>query len=260
MRALDAHAHLDDPKLAPDLDAVVARAQAAGLERILSCGQDVASSEATIAIARRHALVRVAVGVHPHRAELWSDEVAARLRELAQYERVVAIGEIGVDLSGRSAPRAAQVIALEAQLRLARDLDLPAVVHVRDAGDLAREIVDRVRGVRGMIHCYSEGPNEVPGWLDRGFEVSFAGTVTYPKSAALRAAAAAAPLERLLVETDAPYLAPQGHRGTRNEPAFVVETLAAVAEGHRCPPGEARERIWENAARLFGPRWTGGTT
>jgi TatD DNase family protein len=258
LRALDAHAHLDDPKLTPDLDAVVERARAAGLERILSCGQDLGSSEATIAIAKRHPLVRVAVGVHPHRAASWSDETAARLRALARDDRVVAIGEIGVDLSGRSAPRDAQVIALEAQLRLARELALPAVVHVRDAGDLAREIVDRVGGVRGMIHCYSEGLDEVRGWIDRGFAISFAGTVTYPRSDALRRAAALVPATALLVETDAPYLPPQGRRGQRNEPAYVVETLAVVAEARGLTAAECGQAVAENAARLFGPRW--GTT
>ena len=255
---LDAHAHLDDPKLAADLDAVVERAAAAGLERILSCGQDLASSEATIAIARRHAIVRVAVGVHPHRAASWSEDVAARLRALAEDQHVVAIGEIGVDLSGRSAPRDDQVVALEAQLRLARELDLPAVVHVRDAGDLARKIVDRVGGVRGMIHCYSEGPGDVQGWLDRGFVISFAGTVTYPRSDALRRAAALVPATALLVETDAPYLAPQGHRGQRNEPAYVVDTLAAVAQARGVTAAELVLAVAENAARLFGGRW--GTT
>ena len=253
---IDAHAHLDDPKLAADVDAVVARAAAAGIDRILSCGQDVASSEETLAIARRHRAVRVAVGVHPHRAASWSDQVADGLRRLAQDERVVAIGEIGIDLSGRSAPRDAQELAFAAQLALARELDLPVVVHVRDAGPLAREIVDRVPGVRGMVHCYSEGPDEVGDWLRRGFLISFAGPVTYPKSDALRRAAALVRPESLLVETDAPYLAPQGRRGQRNEPAFVLETLASVAGARSDTPERLGVAIAANAARLFGARWT----
>lgn len=265
---IDAHAHLTDPRFADDVDGVIHRASAAGIERVLTCGEDVASSERAIELAKRHPTVRVGVGVHPHRAATWSDAVAARLRALASDPRVVAIGEIGVDLSGRSAPRDAQERAFAAQLALASDLGLPVVVHVRDAGDLARRIVDDVpwggsasgaSAVRGMVHCYSEGPGEVAEWLGRGFALSFAGTVTYPKNTPLRAAAAATPADAILAETDAPYLAPQRRRGERNEPAFVLETLAALAEAQGVPPGDLAERIWANAGRLFGARWLGGT-
>lgn len=252
---IDAHAHLTDPRFGPDVDAVVERARAAGIVRILSCGEDIVTSERTLELASRHASVRVAVGVHPHRSAAWSDDVAAQLRVLAARPNVVAIGEIGVDLSGRSAPREAQERAFAAQLALAREFDLPVVVHIRDAGALAREIVDRLPGVRGMVHCYSEGPEEVPEWLRRGFVLSFAGTVTYPKNGLLRAAAAATPLDAILAETDAPYLAPQRRRGQRNEPAFVLETLSALAEAHGIEPGVLGERVSANAGRLFGARW-----
>lgn len=252
---IDAHAHLDDPKLAPDLDGVIDRAREAGIERILSCGQDLSSSRETLDIARRWPIVRVAVGVHPHRAETWSDEVARGLRELARDERVVAIGEIGIDLSGRSAPRDAQERAMRAQLVLARELALPAVVHVRDAGDAARAIVDEVPGVTGMIHCYSEGPDEVEAWLGRGFVISFAGPVTYPKNEALRGAAARVPRTSLLAETDAPYLAPQARRGTRNEPSYVLETMATLAAAQGVAPAALGEAITANARRIFGGRW-----
>jgi TatD DNase family protein len=252
---IDAHAHLDDPRFANDLDTVIARAAAAGLTRILSCAEDVASAERNLTLARRFAMVRVAVGVHPHRAASWSDDVAARLRDLARNERVVAIGEIGVDLSGRSAPRDTQVRALEGQLRLARELDLPVVVHVRDAGALAREVVDRAGPARGMIHCYSEGPAEVAEWTRRGFVVSFAGTVTYPTNRAIRQAAAVTPTDAILAETDAPYLAPQGHRGRRNEPAFVAATFAALAEARAEPLERLAEAIEGTARGLFGGRW-----
>jgi len=252
---IDAHAHLDDPRLSSDLDAVIARATAAGIERILSCSQDLSSSERNIELARRDAAVRVAIGVHPHRSSVWNDDVADGLRRLAKDERVVAIGEIGIDLSGRSAPRDAQERAFEAQLMLARELDLPVVVHVRDGGELAREIIDRVPNTFGMIHCYSEGPEEVMGWLGRDFWVSFAGTITYPKSQALREAAVIPPASAIFVETDAPYLAPQGRRGQRNEPAFVLETLVALAALRSDQPGDLGRVIAANAARCFGARW-----
>src|SRR5437762_10247417 len=134
MLAIDAHAHLHDPRLAGELDAVISHATEAGVERILSCGEDLPSSGQSLAIAERYASVRVAIGVHPHRAAAWSDDVAQALRELTTDRRVVAIGEIGMDLSGRSASREDQERTFEAQLRLARELALPVVVHVRDAG------------------------------------------------------------------------------------------------------------------------------
>jgi len=252
---IDAHAHLDDRRFADDLDAVLARAAAAGITRVLSCADDLASSERHVLIARRHKSVRIAVGVHPHRADSWSDTVSGMVERLARDEHVVAIGEIGIDLSGRSAPREVQETAFLAQLALARSLDLPVVVHVREAGPLARALVDRAGGARGMIHCFSEGPDEVDEWMRRGFMVSFAGPVTYPKNDALRLAAARASADRILVETDAPYLTPQARRGERNEPAFVLETLGAVAALRGAEPAELRRQVAENARKLFGNRF-----
>ncbi|HEV8655400.1 MAG TPA: TatD family hydrolase [Candidatus Limnocylindria bacterium] len=252
---IDAHAHLDDRRFADDLDAVMARASAAGVERVLSCAGDLASSERTVLIARRYPSVRVAVGVHPHHAGSWSDAVSGMVNRLARDQHVVAIGEIGMDLSGRSAPREAQETAFLAQLALARALDLPVVVHVRESGPVARELIDRAGGARGMVHCYSEGADEVGEWMRRGFAVSFAGTVTYPKNGSLRLAAAGVTADRILVETDAPYLAPQARRGERNEPAFVLETLAAVAAARGEEPAELGRQVGENARKLFGDRF-----
>jgi len=234
---------------------VLARASAAGITRVLSCAEDLASSERNVLIARRYPSVRVAVGVHPHRAESWSDAVSAMVDRLARDEHAVAIGEIGIDLSGRSAPREAQELAFLAQLALANRLGMPVVIHVREAGPLARALVDRAGGARGMVHCFSEGPDEVDEWMRRGFAVSFAGTVTYPKNEALRQAVARAASDRILVETDAPYLAPQGRRGERNEPAFVLETLAAVAAARREDAADLGRRVAENAQKLFGNRF-----
>lgn len=234
---------------------MLARASAAGITRVLSCAEDLASSERNVLIARRYPSVRVAVGVHPHRAESWSDAVSAMVDRLARDEHAVAIGEIGIDLSGRSAPREAQELAFLAQLALANRLGMPVVIHVREAGPLARALVDRAGGARGMVHCFSEGPDEVDEWMRRGFAVSFAGTVTYPKNEALRQAVARAASDRILVETDAPYLAPQGRRGERNEPAFVLETLAAVAAARREDAADLGRRVAENAQKLFGNRF-----
>jgi TatD DNase family protein len=254
---IDAHAHLDDRRFSDDRDAVLARASTAGIERVLSCAEDLASSERTVVLARRHKAIRVAVGVHPHKAESWNADVLRMIDRLARDDRVVAIGEIGIDLSGRSAPQDAQETAFLAQLALASVLGMPVVIHVRDAGPLTRELVDRAGGARGMVHCFSEGPDEVEEWTRRGFAVSFAGPVTYPKNDGLRRAAVRAPADRILVETDAPYLAPQGRRGSRNEPAFVLETLTAVAAARGEDRVQLGRQVAENAQKLFGTRWSG---
>ncbi|MHB8631432.1 MAG: TatD family hydrolase [Candidatus Limnocylindria bacterium] len=249
---IDAHAHLTDARFAPDLEAVLGRARDAGVSRILTCGEDVGSSIAALAVAMAHPEVRVAVGVHPHRAASLDDAALADLRRLAMDERVVAIGEIGIDFSGRSAARPTQERAFLRQLDLASELGLPVVVHVRDAGAQVRALLAG-RTVRGQLHCYSEGPDELGAWRAIGLVPSFAGPVTYRASRALRQAARGA--AALLVETDAPYLAPEGHRGQRNEPAFVAITYAAIAaeRGSDVPSLVATtERV---ARELFGSRW-----
>ena len=257
---IDAHAHLDDTRFGSDIDAVIARAVAAGVTRVISCGGDLASSELNVGLAHRSANVLATVGIHPHRARDWSADAEKILAALARHPRVIAIGEIGMDLSGRSAPRDAQETAFLAQLALARRLDLPVVVHVRDAGAETRALVDRTGPTRGMIHCYSEGPAEVSTWLERGLFISFAGIATYPGNGRLREAARLVPRDRLLVKTDAPYLQPQSRRGERrNEPAYVIDTLAVIAEARGEDPGALGEQIAANAAALFGPRWPAGT-
>lgn len=252
---IDAHAHLTDDRLASDLLDVMARAAAAGIERILTCGEDLRSSEAAIGLAERYPALRVAVGVHPHRADTLTDSSLERLRDLVRHERVVGIGEIGIDLSGRSAPRAVQEDAFRRQIELASELDLPVTIHVRDAGDAVRGLLDQLPRVRGHIHCYSEGPVAVEDWMRRGLYLSFAGTVTYPRSEALRVGVALVPADRLLLETDSPYLAPQTHRGRRNEPAFIADTYATVAALRGVSVGDLARAVGDNATELFGSRW-----
>jgi len=234
---------------------VLARAGEAGVTRILTCGEDVASSEAAVAIARVHPAVRVAVGVHPHRAASFDDAALAALRRLATDDHVVAIGEIGIDLSGRSAPQAVQERAFVAQLDLAVELGLPVVVHVRDAGPVVRGLLAG-RVIKGQLHCYSEGPAELPAWRALGLVPSFAGPVTYPANGHLRAAARLP--GPLLLETDSPYLAPEGHRGQRNEPAHVAVTYRAVAAERGYDLSSLVATAGDTARTLFGPRW--GTT
>jgi len=252
---IDAHAHLTDTRFGADLSEALQRARTAGIERVLTAGDDLASSEAALALARAHPDVRVAVGVHPHRAAEWTEATADKLAELARDERVVAIGEIGMDFAGRSAPEPDQERALRAQLALAARLGLPVVLHVRDSGKRVREILDELAPVRGMVHCYSEGPDEVRLWIERGLHLSFAGTLTYPNAGRLREAAALVPADRLLAETDAPYLAPQNVRGRRNEPLYVAATYAALAAARRIDLGDLAADVAESAKGLFGDRW-----
>jgi len=252
---IDAHAHLTDRRFADDLPEVLDRARKAGITRVLTAAEDVASAEACVALARRHADLRVAVGIHPHRSATWGREALADLTELARDPTVVAIGEIGMDFSGRSAPPRAQEAAFRGQLALASLVKLPAVIHVRDAGDRVRAILRESDSVPGMIHCYSEGPEELDEWLALGVHISFAGTLTYPGSERLREAARRVPADRLLAETDAPYLAPQNARGRRNEPLYVAATHAALARERGAEIGDVVAAVARSARSLFGDRW-----
>jgi TatD DNase family protein len=235
----------------------MARARSAGLRAVLTCGDDIAASEAALRISRAHPDVRVAVGIHPHRAQTCDEASVGRLRELARDPAVVAIGEIGLDASGRSAPQAAQERAFDIQVRLAAELDLPVVVHVRESGPAVRDRLSALPSVRGQVHCYSEGVAEIADWLALGFTLSFAGTLTYERSDRLREAVRALPRDRLLFETDAPYLAPVPHRGRRNEPAFVRETIAVAARERDEDPIALGEQAWRNGLALFGRRLEG---
>src|SRR3989475_12133535 len=213
---IDAHAHLTDRRFATDVADVLERARKAGVERVLTAAEAVASSEEALALAAHHQ-VRVAVGVHPHRAATWNVDALSRLTELARDPRVVAIGEIGMDFSGRSALADVQEAAFRGQLALASLLDRPVVIHARDSGERVRAILGEGIEVRGMIHCYSEGPEELPAWLDLGLHISFAGTLTYPGTDALKDAAARVTVDRLLAETAPPDLAPRNPPGPPNQ-------------------------------------------
>lgn len=251
---IDAHAHLTDALFRDDVGEVIERAMAAGVERVLTCGEDIESSERALRLAHTYPqLLRAAVGVHPHRAGSCDTAALARLRELTQDPLVVAIGEIGVDLSGRSAPIEEQRGALAAQLTLAAECGLPVVVHMRDAADELQAALDGCPAVRGQLHCYSEGPGELDGWSRRGLVPSFAGTVTFPRNTRLREAALRT--ESLLVETDAPYLAPEPQRGQRNEPQRVRDTYALIASLRGVSVERLADDTRATARTLFGARW-----
>ena len=230
---IDSHCHLDFPDFASDLDAVVGRARAAGVERMITIGTKVAKAAGVAAIADKYDDVFFTVGTHPHEAGQEGAEDFAAMREFARHPKCVGIGEAGLDYHYDSAPRDVARRVFRGQIELARELDLPLVIHTRDADDDMAAILtqEMERGrFRALLHCFTGSRELAEAALGLGLFVSFSGVVTFRRSEGLRAIARDAPLDRILVETDAPYLAPTPHRGRRNEPAFVVDTARVVAE------------------------------
>ena len=244
---IDTHAHLD---LLEDADAAVARAREAGVTTILTVGTAADSWTAALELAERHEGVHAIVGVHPHNAGSPDAERLGELAALLEDERVVAVGETGLDHYRDYAPREAQRAAFAAQLQLAAAAGKAVVVHSRAADEDTAAALENHDGTV-VLHCFSS-PRLLPLALDRGYYVSFAGNVTYRNASALRFAATHVPADRLLAETDAPYLAPQPVRGRRNEPAYVAHTVRALAEARGEDAGELGSRVGENARAAFG--------
>jgi TatD DNase family protein len=247
---IDSHTHLDST---PGTDAeIVAAARAAGVTRILTIGTDADSSRSARAAAEAHEEVWFAVGHHPNNAAGYADELTDELRELARHPRCVAIGETGLDDFREYAPRPDQERAFAAHIALARELGKPLVIHTRAADDdtiatLARD----AQGLEVILHCFSM-PGRLEECLAHGWWISFAGNVTYPKARELAFAAERTPLDRILVETDAPYLTPQAVRKARNQPAHVVHTARFVAERQGISYEELEASLHANSARLLG--------
>jgi TatD DNase family protein len=240
---IDTHAHLD---ALDDPSGAVARARSAGVDRIVAIGSGVESTRSTLAIAGREDGVYAAAGIHPHQAG--DGESLDELRRLAADD-AVAIGEIGLDFFRDYAPRDDQRRLFEAQLELASDLGRAVVVHTRAAEEETLRMLERFTGTV-VLHCFSS-PTLLPAATERGYYVSFAGNVTYPKAEDLRDAARRVDPDRILAETDTPYLAPQPVRGKPNEPANVVHTVVALADARGEDAPELGERIAANAARAF---------
>jgi len=245
---IDTHAHLD--ACAEPADDLVARARAAGVERIVSVGTGLESCRETLAIARRHEGVFAALGIHPHQAGDPEAAAVDELRELLADPRAVAVGETGLDHYRDYAPHDRQLDLFERHLELAAELGKTVVIHTRAASEeTAAALADFTGPV--VLHCFS-APELLPVALERGYYVSFAGNVTYPKAEELREAARAVPRERLLAETDSPYLSPQPRRGRPNEPANVVHTVATLAAARDEPEDELGKQLDANAAAAFG--------
>ncbi len=251
---VDSHCHLDFPDFAAELDAVVTRARAAGIGRMVTISTRVRKHSQVLAIAERFPDVFGSVGTHPHNAHEELDIKAKRLIALAQHPKIVAIGEAGLDYFYDKSPRHAQLNGFREHIRAARETGLPLVIHSRDADADMAQILAEENGkgaFPAVLHCFTGSRELALMAIDLGYYVSFTGILTFKNSQNLRAIAEALPAERILVETDAPYLAPPPHRGRRNEPAYVVETAKVLAETRGVSPDEIARQTTDNFFRLF---------
>ena len=255
MELFDTHAHLGlESFYDKDLEEVLARADGAGVKFIATVGIDLEESRKAVAIAAGHERVYAIVGVHPHEAKGVTDATLEEMARLARHEKVVAYGEIGLDFYRNRSPRRAQIAVFRDQIRLARKLGLPIVIHDRDAHEETLRILkeEKVDEVGGIIHCFSGDVRMAWDCIAMGFLVSIPGTVTFKKAKQVHDVVREVPLDYLLVETDCPYLTPVPHRGKRNEPAYVRYTAEAVAELKGLSLGEVAAATTQNALRVFG--------
>jgi TatD DNase family protein len=265
MQFCESHCHLDSPRFDTDRTAVVNRAQQAGVVMMVSCGSDVASSEREVALATEYAGVYAAVGVHGHQSQsalrpkhtptdtdLLDETVFQRLAQLASDRHVVALGELGLDYHYDFSPKAVQQAVLVRQLALAHELNLPVILHNREADADTMRIVHEAPPIRGVLHCFL-GESALASWATaRGFYLGIAGPITFPRMERLASVISQIPRERLLIETDSPYLAPQGHRGQRNEPLWVIEIAEKLGQIIGLPVEKVAELSLENAHNCFG--------
>lgn len=252
---VDSHCHLDFPDFAEELDAVVERARAAGVGRMVTICTYLSRFDQVRAVAERYEDIYCSLGVHPHQAQ---EEIAgvsvARLVEMAKHPKVIGIGETGLDYYYDKSPRDVQQACFRSHIRAAMETGLPLIVHTRDAdADIMRIVREEAAGqpVKGLLHCFSSGRQLAEDAVDFGFSLSLSGIVTFKKSDDLRAIVRDVPLDRILVETDSPYLAPVPYRGKRNEPAYVAHTAAAVADVKGVTPEDMARVTTENFFRLF---------
>lgn len=272
---IDSHCHLADAKFEADLSDVIARAKKAGVEKMITIADSIEEAKRCIEIAEKHSEVFASVGVHPHNAKDWAEGDIDLLKNLAQSSpRVRAIGEIGLDYHYMHSPKDVQIAVFREQLELAKDLDLPVVVHCRSAPNQSKlgsgqavedvwRMVSELQPKKMVLHCCTEKWNDpassadyaavsVERFIEAGYLLSFTGIATYPTAEEIRNTIRHCPLEQMMIETDAPYLAPVPHRWKRNEPAFVVEIAKFIAELKEISMEEVDRATTENAVRFFG--------
>lgn len=248
----DTHAHLDDPSYAEDFSEVVNRMQSSGISRLTNVGYDLPSSERSVKLAQEYDFIYAAVGIHPHDAEGVTDDIWAKLLLLAKQPKVLAWGEIGLDYYRDLSPRSIQKEVFIQQIKLANEVKLPIVIHNRDAHQDVLEIIKaHPPEYGGLFHCYSGSWEMAKVLLSLGFYLSFAGPVTYKNARHTVEVAGHVPLERILVETDSPYLTPEPRRGKRNEPSYVQEVVKKIAEIRNLPFETIAAQTKRNAEIFF---------
>ena len=251
---VDSHAHLFFPNFKDDLDAVIQRAKENGVDYILVPSTDIASAKQAVDLAVKYNCVYAAVGIHPHDTAEWNADFIPMLRELAKHEKVVGIGEIGLDYYYDFSPKENQIAAFEAQLDLALELNLPAIIHNREANEdimnFARKYAEK--NLRAQFHCFAGSAKDAQELVELGYNVSFTGNITFKKSETLRKIVASVHPENMLIETDSPFLTPVPHRGKRNEPAYVKFVAEKIAEIHRLRVKDIARATSYRAYKLFG--------
>ena len=254
----DSHCHLNAAAFSEDLSDVLTRSAEAGVTRAVVIGTTPEDSAAGLELAARHGhgspRLFATAGLHPHEAARFNESTAQAIRELCERDDCVAVGETGLDWFKEWSPREAQLASFRWHLALARELDKPVVIHSRDAHEDTARLVAEFPGVRGVMHCFVMGESEMTPYLDAGLHISFSGIVTFPRSEDNRGAARTCPQDRILVETDAPYLAPVPHRGNRNEPAFCHDTLRFLALLRGESESDLAAATGRNAETLFNLR------
>jgi TatD DNase family protein len=250
---IDSHAHLDDARFAPDRSDVIQRAWDAGVRRIVTIGTGSGPDDmgCGIPIAESYDWIQTSLGIHPHDAANAEARHFDRMNQLAAHPKVVAIGETGLDYHYDHAPRDLQRVVFQRQLEIATALDLPAIVHTRNADADTEMLLRKCAPRRGVLHCFTSGAALADAALEIGFMISFSGIATFPNAKDLIDIVQRVPSDRILVETDCPYLAPVPHRGKRNEPAFVSDTARFIAKARDVPVEQLESETYSNFTRLF---------
>lgn len=252
MQIFDSHAHYDDPAFDPDRDALLRELHAGGVAYIANIGCDRQSCERSVALAEQYDFIYAAVGWHPEFAGSWNDDAAARLRQLARHPKVRAIGECGVDYHWMNDPEEVQLRCFADQLQLARELSLPVVVHQREGMEACLSVVRQFPEIRGVFHCYSGSAETAKELLSRGWYLGFTGVITFKNARKSHEVLQRMPADRILIETDCPYLAPVPHRGKRCHSGLLPHTLETLAQLRGISVQEAAQLTLDNARRFYG--------
>ncbi|MEK9133180.1 MAG: TatD family hydrolase [Patescibacteria group bacterium] len=249
---IDCHSHIHVKDFDRDRDEVIKRATVAGVLKMIEIGFDSEGIFKVVALANKYEFIYAVIGVHPHLASEWDEMIAAKIEKLVKMEeKVVAIGEIGLDYYKNFQPRDLQQKVFREQLKLAKKLDMPVVIHCRDAYVDLFNIMDEEKVERALLHCFTGTEQEAEEGLKRGYYIAFTGVITYPSASALREVAKNAPLDKILIETDCPFLSPKSRRGQRNEPSFIGETYKEVAKLKKMSEDDLEEAITQNAHTFF---------